>query len=124
MRQILPLALTAAALAAAYFLDLPKTFGAHPWWSQKVVLIGGGAGLAVAFVLNFLPIKAVIRVALFAGLAVFAYALATYGKTQFAASYAEDAFAGALWYFGWIGTPAALAAVFYTGIAAVWHNRV
>jgi hypothetical protein len=35
-----------------------------------------------------------------------AIAAATYGKAQFAASFAEDSFAGRLWYFGWIGIAA------------------
>lgn len=32
------------------------------------------------------------------------FAVAKYGQTQFAASYAEDAFAGRLWFFGWHAT--------------------
>ena len=30
------------------------------------------------------------------------YALASIGKERFAVSYAEDRFAGQMWYFGWI----------------------
>ena len=34
------------------------------------------------------------------------YGAATWGKAAFAASYAENGFAGQIWYFGWIAAAA------------------
>lgn len=75
--------------------------GAHPWWDVKTAVIGAAIGVVVMIAIAVLPV--VPRLAI--GLAVFflAATCANYGKAQFAASFAEDAFAGKLWYFGWIG---------------------
>jgi hypothetical protein len=100
--RFLPLALTAAALGLAYLTDLPRDFGAHPWWSQKVVLMGGGVALLLTALFTFWNKATLLRTVLFGALAVVAYLVADYGKTQFAASYAEDAVAGQMWYFGWL----------------------
>ena len=91
----------AIAVVAAYF-DLPKALGAHPWWSRQVVMVGAGVGLIVVFGASLLHHKWVLLWGAVITLVASA-AAATYGKAQFAASYAEDAFAGQLWFFGWIG---------------------
>lgn len=75
-------------------------WGAHPWWAMKTAIIGAGAGLGLGLVLYLLPKASGSFIAL--AFAFVAYATARYGGTEFAASYAEDAFAGRLWYLGWI----------------------
>ena len=76
--------------------------GAHPWWAVQVALIGAPIGALVAmapFTQGKRLLLGLVVLALCAGAAY-------YGKTQFAASFAEDAFAGRMWYFGWIGIAA------------------
>ncbi len=105
-------ALCLAALVAA--LDLPKSLGAHPWWSLKVLMIGVPIGAILALIASCLshPNKAVV---LFLLATLASYITAKYGQIQFAASYAEDALAGTLWYFGWISL-AASAMAFATAV--------
>ncbi|MBO6898614.1 MAG: hypothetical protein JJ868_14675 [Shimia sp.] len=110
MRHLLP-ALTAALLMAALVaLDIARPLGAHPWWSQKTLLIAAPIGLILATLagLKLRPIPLAITFAIATALA---FATAKYGQTQFAASYAEDQLAGKLWYFGWIATGATLTAL-------------
>lgn len=109
MRYLLPALLSAILMAALFAFDAPKVLGAHPWWSQKTILIGTPIGLILATLagLKLRPLPLTVTFAIATALSV---AIATYGKTQFAASYAEDQFAGQLWYFGWIATGVALAA--------------
>ena len=86
-----------------------QTLGAHPWWALKVALIGAPIGVVLGALLSRLALLPSVIVGLVL-LALF-YGTAYFGKTQFAASYAEDAFAGKLWYFGWIGTAAGISAL-------------
>lgn len=91
-----------AAIALPILLAQSGLFvqlGAHPQWGVQVALIGAPIGAVLAM----LPWPNGRR--MLAGLAVLAIsvAAATYGKTQFAASFAEDVLAGRLWYLGWIG---------------------
>lgn len=104
-----------AALAVALLVPVVLAYsgifrllGAHPWWDLKTALIGAPMGcLAGLGLLRFGPVaRRVTGLALLA----LAIAVASYGKTQFAASYGEDAFAGKLWYFGWIGVAAGMCA--------------
>ncbi|WP_166416505.1 hypothetical protein [Cochlodiniinecator piscidefendens] len=104
MKFILPLIVTVTAAAIAYGVDLPKMFGAHPWWSQKAVLIGAPIGIVLAAGASLLNLSHITRSIAFILLFAAAFGIAKYGQTQFAASYAEDALAGKLWYFGWMGT--------------------
>lgn len=87
--------------ALAFLYDVPKQLGAHPWWSTQVILIGVGAALGVALVAIWADMA---RILWAASCLIFlaAVAVTRYGKTQFAASFAEDAAAGRMWYFGWI----------------------
>jgi len=110
----LPLAL----MAGIWLADLTKVLGAHPWWSGKVVLIGAPIGLVLAVILGTI-LAPRWRAALFAVATLAAFWVATTGKAGFAASYAEDQFAGQMWYFGWIATAASLAGFLYAVAALV-----
>ncbi len=109
MRHLLP------ALIA---LDIARPLGAHPWWSQKTLLIGAPIGLIIATLLG-LKLRPISLTITFAIATAWAFACAKYGQTQFAASYAEDQFAGKLWYFGWIATGATLAAALTAAFTAL-----
>ena len=88
---------------------LTLTLGAHPFWSARIAWIGAPVGAMLAVILaRGGGWRAVIG---FAILTAATLALAHYGKTAFAASYAEDRLAGRVWYFGWIGTCAGFAAM-------------
>lgn len=93
-------------LGIAALIDLPQTLGAHPWWSVKTLLIGGPIGLVLGYFarLRFAPVG-------FSVLVLLSYFTAKTGQSRFAASYAEDAFAGQLWYFGWMATAIMAAAL-------------
>lgn len=104
------ISLTALAVPVALgWSGVFQTLGAHPWWGLKVALIGAPIGLALGLILSRIGILQSTVICLI--LLSLAYGAAYYGKTQFAASYAEDAFAGQLWYFGWIATAAGLSAL-------------
>ncbi len=118
----LPLALSLAAMAVIWLADLTRILGAHPWWSGKVVLIGAPVGLGLAFALGYV-LAPRWRAALFVAATVAAVRVATTGKAGFAASYAEDRFAGQMWYFGWIATAAALAGFLYAAAALVAPSK-
>lgn len=120
MRQppaLIPAALTTAlttmipvvlVIGALTYFDVPKSLGAHPWWSQKVLLIGAPFGVVLSGLVGLVARSAQSRLVFFFFATLAAFTVAHYGKTQFAASYAEDAFAGKLWYLGWVVTGAAL----------------
>jgi hypothetical protein len=113
-RPILIALLTACAVILAALLGLLTVLGAHPFWSVQVALIGASLGALIAM---FLGWSDRIGIAFLVGVVVSVLGLvaALRGKAAFAASYAEDHFAGSLWYFGWIaaciGITLALAAV-------------
>lgn len=114
-----PAFVTVLILALAYALDLPKAWGAHPYWSQSIILIGTPIGLALAGAALFVT-RAPGRLAVaFAVLGLGAVLLAAQGKADFAASYAEDRLAGRFWYFGWIATAAMAAAALSSGLASL-----
>jgi len=92
----------------AYF-GVSRSFGAHPWWDMKTALIGAPIGGIIGLILMRFALTLRLGVSLL-GLAG-AVAAAWYGKTQFAASFAENALAGKLWYFGWIGIAVGVSAV-------------
>ena len=95
-----------AALLVLAFAHLGGTIwlGAHPFWSVQVAYIGIGAGLVVSIAAHFLGVAKAHQIVLFGIGLIIAVAVAKYGKNGFAASYAEDRFAGKLWYYGWIAT--------------------
>jgi hypothetical protein len=106
MRIVPSLFFTIAVVALAAYAELPALLGAHPWWAGKVVWYGAAPGFALALGLWWLHVPRVARFVLTVALLGVAFALASLGKTRFAASYAEDVFAGQLWFFGWIGVSA------------------
>ena len=92
-----------AALLAGLVLFLtgaPLALGAHPFWAVKVIAIGVPLG-AVMFVALFRLRKMSVLFGSGAMICV-AYAVADIGKSRFGASYGDDAFAGQMWFFGWI----------------------
>ena len=99
--------LAALAVLALAYLGLPEALGAHPFWAVRVAYLGLGPGLAAIWLMRALGLSALARVVIAAGLLVVAFAVARTGGLRFAASYAEDAAAGAMWFWGWIGTAAA-----------------
>ncbi len=109
-RNLMAGALPVILLGSAAWLDLAKPLGAHPWWSQKIIWIGLPIGLVLAFLAHFLLTKP-LRILSFLGLTAVAVGIAHYGKTTFAASFAENALAGHLWFFGWIGAWAGCSAL-------------
>ena len=119
---MLPLIVAALAIAVLIYGDVAKSLGAHPWWSQKSLLIGAPIGLILA-ALSSLKIRALPRTFLFTLFTLTAFGIAKYGQTQFAASYAEDALAGKLWYFGWIITGAMAAAAIFSLVQMIGTDR-
>lgn len=111
MTYVIALIAPALAAALAYALNLTQTLGAHPWWSHTVVLIGLPIGVGMAAALGFSRLSRLGRILVTAALTGLGFGIATLGKARFAASYAEDAFAGQMWYFGWIATCALAAAL-------------
>lgn len=106
MKRLVILGPALVILGIAALIDLPQTLGAHPWWSVKTLLIGAPIGLVLGYFLR-------LRIAPigFSALLLLSYFTAKTGQTRFAASYAEDAFAGQLWYFGWIAIAVMAAAL-------------
>jgi len=84
------------------YLGVPEQLGAHPRWAMKVSYIGIGLGVVIYSLAWVWQSGWVAKFILFAVLAVISGVGATFGKSRFAASFAEDALAGQLWYFGWI----------------------
>jgi hypothetical protein len=100
--RILAIGVALIVLGLAYVLDWPRGFGAHPWWSQDVVLYGAPAGIVLALAALWLSARAwVWTIGFFVACGV-AFASAKWGQAAFSASFAEDAFAGRIWFFGWI----------------------
>ncbi|MBF9030510.1 hypothetical protein HKCCE3408_08890 [Rhodobacterales bacterium HKCCE3408] len=100
----------AAALIVpvAAYLGLGQALGAHPFWDVQTAWIGAAIGLVAGLVFARLPGKAVLPA--FALLALGAWGAAAWGKARFAASFADDRFAGQIWYVGFILAAAAAAA--------------
>ncbi|SMP28603.1 hypothetical protein [Shimia sagamensis] len=118
MRHLLPALIAALLMGALIALDVARPLGAHPWWSQKTLLIGAPLGLILA-TLTSLKLRPIPLTITFAITIALAFATAKHGQAQFAASYAEDQLAGKLWYFGWIATGATLAATLTATLTAL-----
>ena len=122
--RLAPAVLTLCLMALAYVLDLPRAWGAHPFWSQSILFIGTPLGLALAAAAGRTPVRPAQAAAVFAALGLVAVVVAAQGKAEFAASYAEDRLAGRLWYLGWIATAAlAAAALTSAGTALIARRR-
>jgi len=113
----------ALLMALAAQTGVPQSLGAHPWWSMQVIVIGAPAGLLLAAVAAFSGLAAGPRIALFALIAAGAFAAASWGKVEFAASYAENALAGRFWFLGWIGTAAGVAALLAALVSLAYPGR-
>ncbi|MDF1717616.1 MAG: hypothetical protein P1U75_13225 [Antarcticimicrobium sp.] len=111
MRHLPALIPAALLMALAAQTGLTESLGAHPWWAAQVILLGAPAGLLLAALAALSGLAAGPRIILFALIAAAAFAAATWGKAEFAASYAENVMAGRLWFLGWIGTAAGAAAL-------------
>ncbi len=107
---------------AATALDLPRMFGAHPWWSVKVIWIGLPVGLGFYAASASLSLSSPVQLVGFTVLTSLSYIVAVLGKTRFAASYAEDALAGQMWYFGWVGA-CAFAAAALISLFRYWQQK-
>lgn len=108
MKYVIAIIATVALAWLAHSMDLAKGFGAHPWWSQKIIASGAAIGLTLAVLFSLIVKNQTVTTIFAALISVAAFGVAKYGQTQFAASYAEDAFAGKLWFFGWHATSAAI----------------
>lgn len=120
--NILRTAIIAIVLIMLGKIGLSSWLGAHPFWATKVVYLGVAIGAVISIPLLFLIQKnwfhskvPIILTAVFT-LAVAAVTL-LYGKAEFAASYAENAFAGKVWYLGFI----ALFAGMFLVLATSYH---
>ena len=120
MKQFTPIALPILGALLAYALGLTLALGAHPWWADKIILLGLGLGLLLSVLLWSLRLSKAVRLVILTVLSLGAYATAYTGKSRFAASYAEDAVAGQMWYFGWIATCTFVLALL---AATAWPDR-
>ena len=111
MKQVWPIFVVLAAALAAWVAELTVLLGAHPWWAASVLWLGTALGLALAWLAAYLRVSYSTRLITAAVLTAAAYATASLGKARFAETYAEDALAGQMWYFGWIATCAFAAAM-------------
>ncbi len=109
MRTLIATLAAVLIVAALVALDAAKPLGAHPWWSQNTLVVGVPIGLILASLLARVSTPAK-RLGFGIVVTAIAFTAAKFGQTQFAASYAEDAVAGRLWYFGWIAVGATAAA--------------
>jgi len=97
-------------------LGLTGLLGAHPFWAVKVGYIGALVGLVLAVGFWWMRVGFGLKLTLAAGLLILAAGVAALGKARFAASYAEDALAGKMWFFGWIGIVVAVFLTLFVGI--------
>ncbi len=94
-------------LAANY--GIPKSLGAHPFWSTKIALIGVPVGLVLAVLIRKVSWPRRLGICL---IALFLAAVAAHqGRLVFAASFAENHLAGLFWFYGWIAVAAATTAL-------------
>lgn len=114
LRPTLGITAAAMGLLLVWGTDLPKDFGAHPWWSADVVWMGGVAGVVAGVVAHRTPRAGLIGFAL---LTVAAFLTARWGGLEFAASFAENQIAAVAWYWGWIATFAGFAGALTVGPA-------
>ena len=98
--DLILLAVLAVVALVFGLTGLAAQLGAHPFWSDTVVWIGAALGLGLGVAAKRAPWG--LGLGGFALVFLLAIWAATGGKARFVASYAEDAMAGRLWYFGWI----------------------
>ena len=117
-------AVVAAVLVIVFGLSGgTAAFGAHPWWAQNVAYIGAGIGFALALFAAMIGLDKRGNLVI-GGLALIATGYTAWlGKSRFAASFTEDAFAGQLWFYGWIGAMSALCFLLYGLTSLVLSRR-
>lgn len=105
------------------WLHLPEAFGAHPFWAQKALIVGGGIGIvsASAFAVFASGLRLLIPLAVFDSVFFFGILAAYFGKMAFAESYGENALAGQFWFIGWFAVAAGFAGLIAT--AARYFHR-
>ncbi|MGR3660454.1 MAG: hypothetical protein ACU0CA_04585 [Paracoccaceae bacterium] len=104
--EVLSGGVIAAVLIALGYFGVTEALGAHPWWAFKIVFIGVGVGAAFYLAAKFWQAGFSIKTLVFSVLLLALTLTVWVGKIRFVGSYAEDAFAGKMWYFGWIGVVA------------------
>jgi hypothetical protein len=102
------------------YSGLSVRLGAHPWWVQSSAWIGAVAGIVIALCVLRLQLNRIAIVVIGAAVVSAGAWAAHAGKTALANSFAEDALAGRLWYWGWIGGLAGLSLVLVT---VLWPRR-
>lgn len=114
--QVTPYIFAALVVILSANTGVTQWLGAHPFWSVKVAWFGTPLGLILAILAKRAGLAWLTRTAIFLLCLAVAYAIALSGKERFAASFAEDAIAGRMWFFGWVATTgfsaAAIAALF------------
>ena len=103
---VTPYIFSALVVILAANAGLTELLGAHPFWSIAIAWIGVPIGLILPIATRWLDLRWLVRVLIFAVALAATFALASYGKERFAASFAEDRAAGRIWYMGWIATMA------------------
>lgn len=104
MHFTLRLFIAAAVLLTLEFSGLWVTLLSHPHWSQSSTMQGIVMGVVLSMIGIWQARKghpAMLVLAIWAMAATaMAYYLTWWGKSEFANSYAEDVFAGKIWFFG------------------------
>ncbi|ARU88671.1 hypothetical protein [Pseudomonas sp. M30-35] len=114
--------IAALAILAFVYFGGPAALGAHPRWGMKIAYLAIASGLVMLFLATLASRRWQFQLITFSTLLIISIAITTYGKTQFAASYAEDDFAGKLWFFGWVGALAASFSII-TAVGANYRQR-
>ena len=117
-RLLLALAIGLGVAAIIALLEITTALGAHPHWRTQLFLSGAGLGTLLALIITqfgFVPRTIGLSI-----LVIGAYVTADYGKARFAASFAEDAVAGQMWFYGWH----ALAIGFIAHVSSTAYERL
>jgi len=101
-RNLVNAIIAGAVLVGLAYLGLTTALGAHPFWAVKIAYIGVGFGVVIYSLFWVWQGSWLAKMISFILLLAVSGGITTFGKTRFAASFAEDAMAGRLWYFGWI----------------------
>ena len=109
MSRLAPYLIAAFCVIVAAKYGVPKSLGAHPFWSVKVAWIGAPIGIAAAFLFRSVPWMR--RIGMFLVLLILAGFAAHQGRLNFAASFAENQLAGLFWFYGWIAVAGASTAL-------------
>ena len=106
-------------VVGAGYLGLWTWLGAHPFWGARVAIYGAPMALLLWILsrwqFDLVRIGAMVLTlgALFA---------ATRGKEAFAASFAENALAGQIWFLGWLIGLGAMVAALGLSLERIWRR--